>query len=77
MQDNQIKVISWIKSGMKYTSGVDLLVEITRKQTFYKLFTGKDKSLADKLAYEICKAAMLADHVFLEGLYPGSSEWQL
>ena len=63
MQDNQIKVISWIKSGMDYTEGVDLLVKITRKQTFYNLFTGKDIAFADKLAYEICKAALLADHV--------------
>jgi len=63
MQDNQLKVISWIKSGMEYTSGVDLLVKLTRKQTFYNLFTGKDKSLPDKLGYEICKAAALANHV--------------
>ncbi len=63
MQENQIKVISWIKSGMNYTIGVDLLVELTRKQSFYNLFTGKNKSLPDKLAYEICKAAMLANHV--------------
>jgi len=63
MHNNQIKVINWIKSGMNYSEGVDLLVEITRKQTFYNLFTGKDIALADKLAYEICKAALLADHV--------------
>ncbi len=63
MQDNQLKAINWIKTGMEYTSGVDLLVELTRKQTFYNLFNGKDKSLRDKLAYEICKAAMLAYHL--------------
>lgn len=63
MQNNQTKVIDWIRSGMDYISGVDLLVELTRKQTFYNLFIGKDKSLPDKLAYEICKAAMLADHI--------------
>jgi len=63
MQDNQLKAINWIKSGMEYASGVDLLVELTRKQKFYNLFTGKDKSLPDKLAYEICKAAVLANHV--------------
>ena len=63
MQDNQLKVLNWIRSGMEYTSGVDLLVELTRKQTYYNLFTGKDITLANKLAYEICKAAMLADHI--------------
>lgn len=63
MQENQFKVISWIKSGMDYIKGVDLLVELTNKQTFYNLFTGRDKSLPDKLAYEICKATMLANHL--------------
>jgi len=63
MHDNQLKAINWIKSGMNYTQGVDLLVELTRKQTFYNFFIGKDKSLPDKLAYEICKATALANHV--------------
>jgi hypothetical protein len=48
---------------MEYNSGVDLLVKITHKQTYYDLFNGKGKSLPDKLAYEICKATMLADHI--------------
>ena len=63
MNDNQLKVIGWIKSGMGFAKGVDLLVDLTRKQTFYNLFSGKDKSLPDKLAYEICKAELLADHI--------------
>ena len=63
MQNNQLKAINWIHSGMDYTKGVELLVELTRKQAFYNLFSGKDKSLADKLAYEICKAASLANHL--------------
>ena len=63
MQDNQLKATDWIRSGMEYTSGVDLLVELTRKQTFHNLLTGKDIALSDKLAYEICKAAVLANHV--------------
>jgi hypothetical protein len=63
MQDNHLKAINWIISGMEYNSGVDLLVKITHKQTYYDLFNGKGKSLPDKLAYEICKATMLADHI--------------
>ena len=63
MHDNQLKVIDWIKSGMGFAKGVDLLVELTHKQTFFNLFSGKDKALADKLAYEICKATMLANHI--------------
>jgi len=63
MNDNQLKVIGWIRSGMDYNAGLNLLVELTHKQTFLNLFSGKDKALADKLAYEICKAAMLANHI--------------
>jgi len=63
MNDNQLKVIGWIRSGMDYNAGLNLLVELTHKQTFFNLFSGKDKALADKLAYEICKAAMLANHI--------------
>jgi len=63
MNDNQIKVIGWIRSGMDYNAGLNLLVELTHKQTFFSLFSGKDKALADKLAYEICKATMLANHI--------------
>ena len=63
MNDNQLKVIGWIRSGMDYNAGLNLLVELTHKQTFFNLFSGKDKALADKLAYEICKATMLANHI--------------
>ena len=63
MNDNQLKVIGWIRSGMDYNAGLNLLVELTHKQTFFNLFSGKDKALADKLAYEICKAALLANHI--------------
>jgi len=44
MHDNQLKAINWIKLGMKFISGVELLVEVTRKQTFYNLFTGNERS---------------------------------
>ena len=63
MNDNQLKVIGWIRSGMDYNAGLNLLIELTHKQTFFNFFSGKDKALADKLAYEICKAAMLANHI--------------
>ena len=63
MNDNQLKVIRWIRSGMDFNSGLSLLVEMTNKQMYYNLFSGKDKALAEKLAYEICKAALLANHI--------------
>ncbi|MCX6237437.1 MAG: hypothetical protein NTY07_07765 [Bacteroidia bacterium] len=55
MQDNQNKVIDWIRSGMDYNEGIGLLVELTRKQLYSDQFTGREKSMADKLAYEIYK----------------------
>jgi hypothetical protein len=63
MNDNQLKVIAWIRSGMDFNSGLSLLVEMTNKQIYYNLFSGKELALADKLAYEICKAALLANHI--------------
>ena len=48
---------------MDYNNGLNLLVEITNKQMYFNLFSGKDIALADKLAYEICKAALLANHI--------------
>ena len=53
MQDNQIKVINWIRSGMDFTVGIGLLVELTKKQMYSDQFTGREKSMAGKLAYEI------------------------
>jgi hypothetical protein len=55
MKDNQNKVIGWIRSGMDYNEGIGLLVELTRKQLYSDQFTGREKSMADKLAYEIYK----------------------
>ena len=63
IRDNKLKANDWIKLGMKFISGVELMVEVTRKQTFYDLFTGKDKSLPDKLVYEICKAAYIKNRI--------------
>jgi len=63
MQENQIKVIGWIRSGMDYAEGIGLLVELTQKQKYSDQFTGREKSMSGKLAYEICKAAKLADHI--------------
>jgi hypothetical protein len=63
MDENQIKVINWIRFGMDYNKGIELLVELTQKAMFSDQFTGREKSMAGKLAYEICKAAKLADHI--------------
>lgn len=76
MQDNQNKVIDWIKSGMEYDEGIGLLVELTRKPMYSDQFTGREKSMADKLAYEICKAALVADFTdwkaFIQNVKDGS-----
>jgi hypothetical protein len=46
---------------MDYYDGIQLIVDITHKSHFYGQFNGRMKSMADKLAYEICKAAGVAD----------------
>lgn len=56
------KVIDWIKSGMNYNQGIDLLVELSKKVDI-GFYIGRERSQAGKLAYEICKAAKVADHV--------------
>jgi hypothetical protein len=76
MQDNQNKVIDWIRSGMDYNEGIGLLVDLTRKPIYSDQFTGREKSMTDKLAYEICKAAMVADYTnwkaFIQKVKDGS-----
>jgi hypothetical protein len=56
------KVIDWITSGMNYNDGINLLVELVKKVDI-SMYIGRERSMASKLAYEICKAAKVADHV--------------
>lgn len=62
MNEEKAKVINWIVSGMNYNDGINLLVEISKKADV-GFYIGRERSFADKLAYEICKAAKVADHV--------------
>jgi hypothetical protein len=61
MSENKTKVTDWIRSGMDYNEGIKLLIEITRKQFWFDLLTGREKTKSGKLAYELCKASQLAD----------------
>ena len=61
MNEKQDKVIAWIKAGMDYNSGIGLLTEISTKQGLTNGFPGKEKTFANKLAYEIMKASSLGD----------------
>ncbi len=56
------QVIDWIRSGMNYNDGINLLVELSKKVDI-GFYIGRERSQSDKLAYEICKAAKVADHV--------------
>lgn len=58
---NLQKVTQWITDGMDYAQGVNLLVSLSGKNSFYNQFNGNKVRLAPKLAYEICKASGLAD----------------
>ena len=61
MEDIKLKVVAWIKSGMNYNDGVNLLIELTNKQSYSAMFTGREPNMKNKLPYEICKASQLAD----------------
>ena len=61
MEDVKLKVVAWIKSGMDYNDGVNLLIELTNKQSYSAMFIGREPTMKNKLPYEICKASQLAD----------------
>ena len=63
MSDNETRVTDWIRSGMDYNEGIKLLGELTHIQGFTDQFYGRERYMSNKLAYEICKAAQVADHV--------------
>ncbi len=61
MSNERNIVISWIRSGMDYYEGLEILVTLTAKPQLRGQFNGGMKHLSGKLAYEICKAAKVAD----------------
>lgn len=63
MNANQEKVVTWIRSGMNYNDGINLLGILSNKKIIADQFYGKERSMAGKLAYEILKASSLADHI--------------
>ena len=62
MEEHKIKVIDWIKSGMNYNDGVSLVIKLSGRQGLLSQFAGKENKQKDKLAYELCKVAGLANH---------------
>ncbi len=61
MEKRKLKIIAWLKSGMNYIEGIGLLMEFSGRKGFHKQFIGKENRMKDKLTYEICKAAKVAD----------------
>jgi len=61
MEKRKLKIIAWLKSGMNYMDGIGLLMEFSGRKGFHKQFIGKENRMKDKLTYEICKAAKVAD----------------
>jgi hypothetical protein len=61
MHGFKLRVIQWIQSGRDYNKGIGLLFEITGDKNSVHAFSGKEHAKAGKLAYEVCKAAKLAD----------------
>ena len=80
MEEHKIKVIDWIKSGMNYNEGVTLVCKLSGRQGLLTQFAGKENKRKDKLAYELCKVAGLANHtnwkLFIENVdYYGSDNF--
>jgi len=80
MEEHKIKVIDWIKSGMNYQEGISLVIKLSGRQGLLSQFAGKENKLKDKLAYELCKVASLANHtnwrLFIENVdFYGSEDF--
>ena len=81
MEEHKIKVIDWIKSGMNYNDGVSMVIKFSGRQGLLRQFAGKENKLKDKLTYELCKVAGLANHtnwkLFIENVdYYGSEDFE-
>ena len=66
---------------MNYTEGVSLVIKLSGRQGLLSQFAGKENKLKDKLAYELCKVAGLANHtnwrLFIENVdYYGSENFE-
>lgn len=62
MTQIQLKVIDWIRSGMIFSDGINLLMTDLNKRAIAMQYIGREKSMDGKVAYEVIKAAGLADH---------------
>ena len=81
MEEHKVKVIDWIKSGMNYNEGISLVIKLSGRQGLLSQFAGKENKLKDKLAYELCKVAGLANHtnwkLLIENVnYYGSEDFE-
>ena len=61
MDQNKSSVITWIKSGMDYRSGVELLVQLSGRPQYAAMFLGRERAMKQKLPYELCKVSQLAN----------------
>ena len=61
MEERTVKLINWIRSGMNYLDGISLILEFSARKGFQHQFIGKENRMKDKLTYELCKAAKVAN----------------
>lgn len=61
MNENQLQVVNWIRSGMDFNKGIQLLSGPLGKKNIALQYIGKHRSAEGKVAYEIIKAADLGD----------------
>lgn len=59
MKSEELKreIEQWIANGCNYNQGVNLYQKYGKNKTLMKIFPGKEKSMATKLMYELCKTS--------------------
>jgi hypothetical protein len=57
---NKEAVTEWVRNGMDYNQGIALLVQVTGQKYYAGMFAGKQRTMGDKLAYELLKNSGVA-----------------
>jgi len=57
---NKETVTEWVRNGMDYNQGIALLVQVTGQKYYSGMFVGKQRTMGDKLAYELLKNSGVA-----------------
>ena len=76
MKSDEIKqeIEQWIANGCDYDLGVKLYGKYGRNKTLMKIFPGREKTMATKLKYELCKAVGISHLTTIQNLQTSTIE---